>query len=88
MTGRQYTRIGVPGVFGPTVDKGLPLNETTVADQLKKAGYATAAMGNLLLPKPCATNTVCATRLLDISLRFREMASWPKADVFTRSSRL
>jgi arylsulfatase A len=45
MTGRQFNRIGVPGVFGPTVDNGLPLNETTVADQLKKAGYATAIMG-------------------------------------------
>jgi arylsulfatase A len=45
MTGRQYTRTGVPGVFGPTVATGLPLNETTVAGQLKKAGYATAAMG-------------------------------------------
>jgi arylsulfatase A-like enzyme len=27
------------------VNVGLPLNETTVATQLKKAGYATAAMG-------------------------------------------
>merc|ERR1719247_1937578 len=45
MTGRQFTRLGVPGVFGPSVATGLPLNETTVADQLKKAGYATAIMG-------------------------------------------
>lgn len=45
MTGRQFNRVGVPGVFGPTVSAGLPLNETTVADQLKKAGYATAIMG-------------------------------------------
>ena len=45
MTGRQYTRVGVPGVFGPTGNTGLPLNETTVADQLKKAGYATAICG-------------------------------------------
>eukprot|EP01043_Picozoa_sp_COSAG02_P019339 COSAG02_NODE_926_length_15856_cov_13.975566_17_plen_278_part_00 len=45
MTGRQFARIGVPGVFGPSVQNGLPLNETTVADQLKKAGYATAIMG-------------------------------------------
>ena len=41
MTGRQFARIGVPGVFGPSVTAGLPLNETTVADQLKKAGCAT-----------------------------------------------
>jgi arylsulfatase A len=45
MTGRQYTRVGVPGVFGPTGNTGLPLNETTVADQLKKAGYSTAICG-------------------------------------------
>eukprot|EP00041_Stephanoeca_diplocostata_P008161 m.118189 g.118189 ORF g.118189 m.118189 type:complete len:592 (-) comp17199_c0_seq1:157-1932(-) len=45
MTGRQFNRIGVPGVFGPGVDVGLPLNETTVADQMKKAGYTTAIMG-------------------------------------------
>ena len=45
MTGRQFNRVGVPGVFGDTSTTGLPLNETTVADQLKKAGYATAIMG-------------------------------------------
>eukprot|EP01050_Picozoa_sp_SAG11_P018724 SAG11_NODE_2877_length_2879_cov_1.997122_2_plen_331_part_00 len=45
MTGRQFARIGTPGVFGPAVQNGLPLNETTVADQLKKAGYASAIMG-------------------------------------------
>ena len=45
MTGRQYTRVGCPGVFGDSSTTGLPLNETTVADQLKKAKYATAVMG-------------------------------------------
>eukprot|EP00656_Telonema_subtile_P054361 TRINITY_DN8111_c0_g1_i1.p1 TRINITY_DN8111_c0_g1~~TRINITY_DN8111_c0_g1_i1.p1 ORF type:complete len:550 (-),score=140.29 TRINITY_DN8111_c0_g1_i1:222-1871(-) len=45
MTGRQFVRTGVPGVLSPTVNVGLPLNETTVAAQLKKAGYTTAAMG-------------------------------------------
>jgi len=45
MTGRQYTRVGVPGVFGDSSTTGLPLNETTVADQLKKAGYKNAIMG-------------------------------------------
>lgn len=39
MTGRQYNRVGMPGVLGATSTTGLPLNETTVADQLKKAGY-------------------------------------------------
>ena len=47
MTGRQFTRVGVPGVFGDSSTTGLPLNETTVADQLKKAGYATAIMGKV-----------------------------------------
>jgi arylsulfatase A len=45
MTGRQFARLGVPGVYGPTVNAGLPLNETTVAEQLKKANYSTAIMG-------------------------------------------
>ena len=45
MTGRQFARVGVPGVFMPSASLGLPLNETTVAAQLKKAKYATAAIG-------------------------------------------
>jgi arylsulfatase A len=45
MTGRQFSRLGVPGVYGPTVSAGLPLNETTLAEQLKKANYSTAIMG-------------------------------------------
>jgi len=45
MTGRQYVRVGMPGVIGPTVNVGLPLNETTVADQMKKAGYRTGMCG-------------------------------------------
>lgn len=45
LTGRQFTRVGVPGVFGDGANTGLPLNETTVADQLKKVGYRTAIMG-------------------------------------------
>ena len=45
MTGRQYVRLGVPGVFGPTVDDGLNLNETVVGKQLRKAGYKSAIMG-------------------------------------------
>jgi len=45
MTGRQWQRVGVPGVFGNAVTAGLPLNETTVAEHLKTAGYATAAVG-------------------------------------------
>ena len=45
MTGRQFTRTGLPTVIGPTVNTGLPLNETTIADQLKTAGYISAAIG-------------------------------------------
>ena len=45
MTGRQWSRMGIPGVFGPTVSSGLPLNETTVAGELSSAGYATGAVG-------------------------------------------
>jgi arylsulfatase A len=52
MTGRQFTRVGCPGVFGDNSKTGLPLNETTVADQLKKAGYTTAIMGKVRFPAP------------------------------------
>lgn len=45
MTGRQWSRMGIPGVFSQTTDSGLPLNETTLATQLKEAGYATGACG-------------------------------------------
>ena len=31
-------RVGVPGVFGDSSTTGLPLNETTVADQVAKLG--------------------------------------------------
>ena len=36
MTGRQWTRTGLPWVLGPAGNTGLPLNETTIAEQLKK----------------------------------------------------
>eukprot|EP00049_Salpingoeca_infusionum_P011944 m.211287 g.211287 ORF g.211287 m.211287 type:complete len:604 (+) comp15059_c2_seq2:233-2044(+) len=45
MTGRQFLRIGVSPVLSPTSNVGLPLNETTVAAQMKKIGYKTAAIG-------------------------------------------
>lgn len=45
MTGRQFPRTGVPGVFGPTGTGGLNLNETTIAEHLKQAGYSTAIVG-------------------------------------------
>ena len=46
MTGRLAVRTGVyPGVFYADARDGLPLNETTVAEALRGAGYATAAVG-------------------------------------------
>lgn len=45
MTGRYPTRVGVPGVLGPQSPGGLSLDETTVAQALKSANYATACIG-------------------------------------------
>ncbi|XP_063165564.1 arylsulfatase A [Candoia aspera] len=46
LTGRYQTRSGVyPGVFYPGSKGGLPLAEVTVAELLKKQGYATAMVG-------------------------------------------
>src|SRR5262249_3993011 len=44
MTGRYQTRYGHE--FNSVARRmGLPLSETTIADRLKKAGYATSAVG-------------------------------------------
>jgi len=43
MTGRYQTRFGHE--FNPGGNQGLPLNETTIADRLKAAGYVTGAVG-------------------------------------------
>jgi arylsulfatase A-like enzyme len=46
MTGRYPLRYGLQvGVVKPWAKYGLPLDETTVADDLKAAGYATAVIG-------------------------------------------
>ena len=46
MTGRLPIRAGVgPGVFCAEAQGGLPLNETTIAEALKPAGYRTMAIG-------------------------------------------
>ena len=45
MTGRQFPRTGLPGVIGPDCSYGLNLNEITIAQQLKKGGYATGIVG-------------------------------------------
>jgi arylsulfatase A len=45
LTGRYPTRVGVPRVLGPGEDSGLPDSETTIAQMLKSAGYATMCIG-------------------------------------------
>ncbi len=46
LTGRLPIRAGIgPGVFDAEAKGGLPLNETTLAEALKPAGYATMAIG-------------------------------------------
>lgn len=45
MTGRQWPRTGLPWVLGPVDRGGLNLNETTIAEHLKQAGYSTAVVG-------------------------------------------
>ena len=45
LTGRLGLRTGVKSNFGPFSRYGLPLNETTIAELLKKVGYKTAAAG-------------------------------------------
>ena len=46
LTGRYQIHTGLQhGVLWQTVDNGLPLNETTVAEHLGKLGYSTHAVG-------------------------------------------
>ncbi|MEZ5399424.1 MAG: sulfatase [Bryobacteraceae bacterium] len=45
LTGRYPVRVGVPRVFFPYDTTGLPLQETTLADLLKKQGYRTQCVG-------------------------------------------
>lgn len=47
MTGRQWARFNMPGVWGPTVNDGLPLNETTLAAQLGGLGYKSGIVGKV-----------------------------------------
>ena len=51
MTGRYPVRLGLQhGVIGGFQDYGLPLDEVTLADKLKHAGYATHAVGKVCHP--------------------------------------
>lgn len=45
MTGCYGVRVSVPGVFGPASKNGLHPQENTIADLLKKEGYATMCVG-------------------------------------------
>lgn len=45
LTGCYGARISVPGVYGPGSPQGLNPNETTIAEHLKKIGYATQCIG-------------------------------------------
>jgi len=45
LTGRIPQRMGINGVFFPESYTGMPLEEITIADLLKKEGYATGMVG-------------------------------------------
>eukprot|EP01051_Picozoa_sp_SAG22_P009090 SAG22_NODE_732_length_7583_cov_3.250134_2_plen_184_part_00 len=45
LTGRLGLRTGIVSNFGPSSIGGLPLNETTIAEMLKPAGYRTGMVG-------------------------------------------
>lgn len=45
MTGRIPQRMGIHGVFFPESFEGMPVEENTIADLLKTAGYTTAIVG-------------------------------------------
>ena len=45
LTGRYPTRVGIPRVLDPADTYGLPDSETTMAQMLKGAGYATSCVG-------------------------------------------
>lgn len=45
ITGRHPVRVGLPGVLHPHDHRGLADDETTIADVLRSAGYATGCFG-------------------------------------------
>jgi len=45
LTGRHPLRVGLPGVLHPHENRGLPAAETTLAELLRAAGYATGCFG-------------------------------------------
>jgi arylsulfatase A len=52
LTGRYPTRVGVPKVFFPADKEGLNLDETTLADVLRKRNYSTMCIGKWHLGRP------------------------------------
>ena len=52
LTGRYPTRVGVPRVLFPQDTGGLDLDETTLADALKKRAYRTMCIGKWHLGRP------------------------------------
>jgi arylsulfatase len=54
LTGRYPTRVGVPRVFFPKDTTGMNLDEQTLPQQLKQAGYRTACIGKWHLGRPPA----------------------------------
>ncbi len=52
LTGRYPTRVGVPQVLFPQDTGGLNLDETTLANALKAAGYRTMCIGKWHLGRP------------------------------------
>jgi arylsulfatase len=54
LTGRYPTRVGVPRVLFPNDPEGLNLDETTLANAVKKVGYRTMAIGKWHLGRPDA----------------------------------
>ena len=86
MTGRQWPRMGIPGVFNPTTASGLPLNETTLAEQLQGAGYTSAIVG--ARAPPAARRPPRATCRTPPDLRHRQVASRAARRVPARRPRL
>ena len=52
LTGCYAERVGISGALNPFAKTGLNPNETTIAEMLKRKGYATAAFGKWHLGRP------------------------------------